>query len=133
MTSKQVHIKPSAETKKKIAFVIGTKCTLMKSIAYVKIFLKGSDGKEWINSTLEGYLCLIFSRNFKAPVLRVYHPVTCQCLFDCAMNYNFNKLYIRKHELFHYFFIPHGCVGFSFADATQAKDMGKLIKKHSIK
>ena len=116
-----------SETMKKIEFIIGKKATV-RTTAYVKIFLKGADDKLWMNSNVEGYLVLIFSRNFKAPYLRVYHPITCQCLFDCAMNHNFNSIYIRAHELFHYFCIPHGFVGFSFADAKQAKKMGKQIK-----
>ena len=66
----------SKATETKINWILGPKASIMAS-AYVKIYSKEQAGSKWINSTLEGYLCLISNRKFQAPLLRLYHPTAC--------------------------------------------------------
>jgi lipid II:glycine glycyltransferase (peptidoglycan interpeptide bridge formation enzyme) len=49
------------------------------------------------------------------------------------MYYNFDKAYKVVNEFFHYFCIPKGFIGFSFADGKQANSFYKKIVKNCIK
>ena len=49
--------------------------------------------------------------------MRMFHPVTCNLLFEFELFYNFDKAYVKAGDFFHYFYAPGGFVGISFADA----------------
>ena len=86
------------------------------------------EAKEWVYTGLEGYLCLIYDRRYiRGPILRMYHPQTCYCLFECGIYYNFSQCYTKASEFFHYFPIPQGFIGFTFPDAKQADSFYKVI------
>ena len=59
--------------KKKIDTITGKKATIM-AYAYAKIFTKDLDSTRWINSKLQGYVCLIYDRSWRGPILRMFHP-----------------------------------------------------------
>ena len=53
----------NTKTKDVLKYIIGKKASLLE-YAYARIFTKSLNQKEWTNSTLEGYLCLIYDRKF---------------------------------------------------------------------
>jgi len=83
---------------------------------YAKIFTKDIDDKIWLNSGLEGYLCIIWDRTIRFPIFRMFNPINYDLLFELELFWNFYESYVPYTFTFHYFYAPGGFIGFSFSD-----------------
>merc|ERR1711937_90247 len=63
----------------------------------------------------------------------MFHPKSAICIFEFEMYYNFDKAFVIQDDYFHFFCVPAGFIGFSYADSKQSKAFGKLLKSRAIK
>jgi hypothetical protein len=101
------------------------------SSAFVKLYTSDQKSKRWIDSRLSGILLLIINRGLSAVLLRLYDLSKLEMTFETELYYNFSKTYTSLSDLFHYFLIPGGQVGLSFARYEQSKDFQNKINIYS--
>lgn len=117
--------------KKKILSILQPHLELQSDIYNVKLYSCDKEGKNWLFSDVEGFLCLIIDYNLKTKYIVIYHETTFEKLFQYELYNNFSKCFIELAPDFRSFEIDSGFMGIQFDIKEDAEKFDQLLKRVS--
>ena len=117
--------------KKKILSILAPNLELNGDIYIVKLFSCDRDGRNWLYSDVEGYLCFIIDYQAKTKYLVIYDNRNFEKLFQFELYNNFTKYYEELAPEFRSFEIDSGFMGFQFESKDEAVEFDLIISRVS--
>jgi len=127
MTEQEI-IPQKVLNEKRILSTLEPNLDIYGHMTIVKLFSSDITGKNWLNSDIQGYLCLILDYHYKTIYIRIYDTITYQILFQYELYKNFLKLYQELAKDFRCFEIDSGFIGIKFDTEKEAKSFDGLIR-----
>ena len=124
-------IPPKELEKKRILSTLDHSHELYGDMSNVKLYSSDKEGKNWLFSDVEGYLCLILDYEAKTIYIRIYDIFTYQILFQYELYNNFAKLFEELASDFLCFEIDSGFLGIQFDSEDEAQSFYAVIKRLS--
>ena len=118
-------------SKKKILAILPPHLELQGDIYNVKLFSCDKEGKNWLYSDVEGYLCFIIDYNNKTKYLVIFDNPSFEKLFKYELYADFLKTYDELAPEFRSFEIDSGFMGFQFDTKDDAIKFDLIIKRLS--
>ena len=115
--------------KKKIYSILSANLELQGDIYIVKLFSCDREGKNWLYSDVEGYLCFIIDYQVKTKYLVIYDNRNFEKLFQIELYNDFTKYYEELAPEFRSFEIDSGFMGFQFETKDEAVEFDLIISR----
>ena len=97
----------------------------------VKLYLSNHTRK-FNYSNLSGGLCFVINRQNSTKLLQLIDLNTYKTTFEIELYIKFSETYKKPSEVFHYFPISKGWVGFQFANSSEANEFYNNIIKFDV-
>ena len=117
--------------KKKVLAILPPNMELQGDIYTVKLFSCDRDGRNWLYSDVEGYLCFVIDYQLKTKYLIIYDMKSFEKLFQYELYNNFTKFYEELAPEFRSFEIDSGFMGFQFETKEDAVKFDLIIQRLS--
>ena len=117
--------------KKKVLSILSPNLELQGDIYNAKLFSCDRDGKNWLYSDVEGYLCFIVDYQLKTKYLVIFDMTSFEKLFQYELYNNFLKFYEELAPEFRSFEIDSGFMGFQFETKEDAVNFDSIIQRLS--
>ena len=118
-------------SKKKVLSILPPNQELQGDIYNVKLFSCDRDGRNWLYSDVEGYLCFIVDYQLKTKYLIIFDMTSFEKLFQYELYNNFLKFYEELAPEFRSFEIDSGFLGFQFESKEDAVNFDSIIQRLS--
>ena len=117
--------------KKKVLSILTPNLELQGDIYNAKLFSCDRDGRNWLYSDVEGYLCFIVDYQLKTKYLVIFDITSFEKLFQYELYNNFLKFYEELAPEFRSFEIDSGFMGFQFETKEDAVNFDSIIQRLS--
>ena len=117
--------------KKKVLSILTPNLELQGDIYNAKLFSCDRDGRNWLYSDVEGYLCFIVDYQLKTKYLVIFDITSFEKLFQYELYNNFLKFYEELAPEFRSFEIDSGFMGFQFESKEDAVNFDSIIQRLS--
>jgi hypothetical protein len=117
--------------KKKVLSILTPNLELQGDIYNAKLFSCDRDGRNWLYSDVEGYLCFIVDYQLKTKYLVIFDITSFEKLFQYELYINFLKFYEELAPEFRSFEIDSGFMGFQFETKEDAVNFDSIIQRLS--
>lgn len=114
--------------KRKILAILGQNLDLVGT-ATAKLYTCSKDGENWLQSNLEGILCLIIDYTKCTRYFVMFDSFSFEKLFQFELYCSFNKFYEQLREDFYSFEVNNGFVGFKFFEVKEAEMFNLVVNK----
>jgi hypothetical protein len=117
--------------KKKVLSILTPNLELQGDIYNAKLFSCDRDGRNWLYSDVEGFLCFIVDYQLKTKYLVIFDITSFEKLFQYELYNNFLKFYEELAPEFRSFEIDSGFMGFQFETKEDAINFDSIIQRLS--
>jgi hypothetical protein len=118
--------------KRRVMSIIGEGRDLMEMVS-AKIYTNDKEGRSWLFSDLEGFLCHIIDYNEKTQYLFLYDYNSLEKHLQFELYQDFSNYYTVLNESFHCFETIQGFMGIKFIEESEAASFYSKIKKYDTK
>ena len=127
--TEETEVKMKEIQKKKIISFLPNHMEMVLMETGVKLYTSNKEGKNWLFSGLEGYLCFVLDNRLKTMYLILYDTFSFIKLFQYELYTDFHKHFIELAPEFRCFEIAGGFVGVQFEKAEDAQNFDGAINK----